>query len=136
MHNYNSQRKGKKSECLCSNWMPPYLKFVNTFLVIHTLLLNFLCGWKLSSHPTISENYDKKKTTSFKVYVAFFLPFFFLFIFWVTLVVPLYLLQHLSYTIFNFNLTVVGHHIHRELFGWLFEFSFLLCCTSFFPMIK
>lgn len=96
--------------------MPPYLKFVNTFLVIHTLLLNFLCGWKLSSHPTISENYYKKKTTSFKVYVASFLSFFFfIFIFWVTLVVPLYLLQHLSYPIFNFNLTVVGHHIHREL---------------------
>lgn len=61
--------------------MPPYLKFVNTFLVIQTLLLNFLCGWKLSSHPTISENYYKKKTTSFKVYVAFFLPFFFSFYF-------------------------------------------------------
>lgn len=114
MHNYNSPRKEKKASVYVLTWRLDAP-------ISQTFLSFILCCWIFFAaenfHLTLQylKTIIKRKLLLSKCTLPLFYHFFFIFIFWVTLVVPLYLLQHLSYPIFNFNLTVVGHHIHREL---------------------
>lgn len=137
MHNYNSPRKEKKSECLCSNLASGCPHISNLSIPFLSFIL---CCWIFFAaenfHLTLQylKTIIKRKLLLSKCTLPLFYHFFlFLFFGWLWLYPCIF---------FNIFLIPSSISIWRLLVTtyiescWLFEFSFLLCCTSFFPMIK